>query len=75
MDKIESQAVLAMPSIFIVRRPSHSFDRQNPILLYGLADFSVGISLRVVATRGPAVLVAATITTVRGRKIKPDTTG
>ena len=36
--------VLAMLPIFIVRRPSHSYDRQNRILLYGLADFSVGIS-------------------------------
>jgi hypothetical protein len=33
-----------MLPIFIVRRPSHSYDRQNRILLYGLADFSVGIS-------------------------------
>ena len=56
-----------MPSIFIVRRPSHSFDRQTPILLYGLTDFSVGISLRAVATRRLALLVAITITKVRGR--------
>lgn len=58
---MEPWAALAMLSIFIVRRTSHSFDRQNRILLYGLADFSVGISLRVVATRWPAMLAATKI--------------
>ena len=67
MDKMEPWAVLAMLSILIVRRTSHSFDRQNRILLYGLADFSVGISLHVVAIRWPAMLAATKTNKVVGR--------